>query len=257
MKQLRLLLIFIILGLRINAQNKLSFSFDVSPTLSYRNYKLIDYSQGNSIFPSGKFYYNKFRNLYDSIESPKYGFQISLNLSYNISNKFSILAGIQYKNIGTRYDITPLLAVFHYNETANYIFGEKPVIVYSKFHYIGIPVSLQYKVCSFNKLNILINAGSTIDFLISHEEGSELKTNPYTSQIANASDYSKVAININGGIKFSYPMNNHWDIDIMPLYTQYVTPNVKINLYTSDDLFLKFNQFNYHWTLKFEIKYRI
>ena len=256
MNRILLLITLTFFGIEISAQNKIHFSINVSPTLSGSNYKLKDYSKGNSEFSSGKDYYDKFKHLYDSIESSGYGFQVSLNLNYLLTDKFSLMIGVCYNNIGSKYKIAPIIGSSSIGGITQYIYDyNKKQTLSSKFHYMGVPISLQSKIFSFGNYSIGINAGSTLNILLSHE-GAELNSYPATSQVSKATSYSKIALNITGGINLSYSINNIWEVNITPQFVRYVTPNAKINLYSSNDLYFKAKQYNYYWGLSIGIKYK-
>jgi hypothetical protein len=257
MNRFLVLFISIIVGLRVYSQEKLFFSVDASPLLSYRTYKLIDYSSGNSTVQSGKVLYNDFKHYYDSIESPKYGYKISINIGYSLTDKLSVLSGIIYKKIG--YKTNSTLTSGQYNANGgilhHYSSNNDVLDLYSNLFYIGIPVGLQYKIYSVNKFDIGLSIGSSFDLLINHDtkdiDYPNIKPRDYYS------DYSNFAINIDAGVEFGYMINSKFEVYLMPHFADYITSNVKINYILSDDLYVKINQYNYYCDFKFGFRYKI
>ena len=71
------------------------------------------------------------------------------------------------------------------------------------------------------------------------------------------SEYSKIAVNIDAGVQLGYRINDKFEVYLMPHISDYITSNVKINLFVSNDLFVKINQYNYYGDIKLGIKYRL
>jgi len=258
LKRFTFLIFFTILGLNINAQSKLFISVDISPILSYRCYKIGDYSKETSTFPSGKVIFDAFKQQFDSIEESRPGFQVSFNLGYLITDKFSILAGFQYKNIGIN------MKPSYFRSGAYYIDGQSVPIYtsstygkqYTSFNYFGIPLNLQYKVFSFAKFNVGLNVGCSFDFLLSHKT-IDIKMGPSSVTKESYSSYPSIAMNLQGGIPIGYMINDKVEVFIMPQYATYLTPNVKFNLNVSNYFNCKINQYNIFGELKFGLKYKI
>ena len=260
LKRFTFFIFLTISGLNINAQSKLFVSVDVSPILSYRGYKVGDYSKETSTFPSGKVIFDTFKQQSDSIEESRHGFQVSFNLGYFITDKFSIQSGFQYKNIGINMKPT-------YFPTGAYIIDGQSVPIYTNsstneikqytsFNYFGLPLNLQYKVFSFAKFNVGLNVGCSFDFLLSHKT-IEIKMNRSSVTKESYSSYPSIAMSIQGGIPIGYMINDKFEVFIMPQYATYLTPNVKFNLNASNDFNCKINQYNIFGELKFGLKYRI
>ena len=256
MKRLLLLFISIILGFRIYSQDRFFVSFEASPIYSYRSYKLIDYSNGNSNFPSGKILYNDFKHYCDSIESPKFGYNFGFNIGYGLTDKFSIIIGIHYKKIGYKINMNFPVAHFVYNGYIQPIYSEyQKLDLYSNLYYIGIPIGFQYKVYSINRFNIGLNICSSLDLLIKHD--TKYLPSPNTKSKEDYSDYSKMAIDINGGIQLGYMINDKFEVYLMPHFSDYITSNVKVNAILTDDFFVKINQYNYYGDIIIGFKYKL
>jgi len=253
-----LLILLIIVGLKTNAQNKFSVSIDASPVLSYRSYTAGSYSPGTvGLLPSGKVIYDYFKHLNDSTESSKYGFQVSVKLGYHIANRLTILTGIQFKNIGVKNETTYPIAYYDVNGQPVQITGSNSVFKqHSNLYYLGIPLGLQLRLCSIKKFTFGLNLGTTLDFLISHKV-QELRLNPDSETKEDYSDYSSMPINWNAGMQIDYKINDRFYLFFSPQFTEYFTPNIKINASVSNDLYSKINQYNYFGEVKFGVTYKL
>jgi len=252
MKRLLLLLVLFILGLNNYSQGKIFVSLDASPTYSFRTYKLIDYSSGNSNLLSGKILYDSFKKYSDSTESPKFGFKISANIGYSINDKLVLTTGFHFNKIGYKIDKT--LRVAHFVVNGNIIssvYSDFKLDLYSNLYYFGIPIGIEYKICTFNKITLGLSIGSSIDFLVKHD------TKDLPDSKENYSEYSKIAVDINAGIQLGYIINDKFEVYLKPHFADYITPNVKINSTLSNDLFVKINQYNYYGDIIFGLKYRL
>jgi len=252
MKRILLLFVSITFGLEIYSQGKMFVSVDASPIYSYRAYRLMDYSSGNSNVPSGKVLYNYFKKYSDSTESPKFGYQISANLGYLITDKIVIMTGFHLNKIGYKIKKTFPVAHFVISDSIVTPYNDNTQInLYSNLYYFGIPIELQYKVYTISKFNIGLNIGGSINFLIKHV------TKDLPNSKENYSEYSKTAIDISAGIQLGYMINEKFEVYLMPHVSDYITSNVKINTTFSNDLFLKINQYNYYGDIKFGLKYKL
>jgi len=242
----------IFFGLNTYSQSKIYVSVDASPTYSFRSYKLMDYSTGNSNIPSGKVLYDYFKKYSDSIESPTVGYEMSVNIGYSITNKLALITGFHYNRIG--YKINKTIPVGHFISDGNIIssvYDNTKLDLYSNLYYLGIPLGLQYNVYTIGKFNLGLNIGGSIDFLLKHD------TRDVDNSKENYSEYPKITLDINAGIQLGYMINDKFEVYVMPQISDYITSNVKINWIESNDLSLKINQYNYYGDLKFGLKYRL
>jgi hypothetical protein len=216
----------------------------------------MDYSSGNSNVSSGKILYDNFKHFYDSIETPKYGYQIAINIGCGLTNKFSINTGIHFKNIGYKINMGLPVGRFDLNGYSTIIYSDnKRSDSYSNMDYIGIPLGLEYKAFSLGKFSMGFNIGSSVDLLIKHD--TKYVTYPDMKSRDDYSEYSKISIDLNLGIYIDYSINDKFEVYLVPHFTDYVTPNVKINTVLSNDLFVKINQYNYYGDIKFGLKYKL
>jgi len=253
MKQIKISVFFLFLGLSINAQNKFSISLEVAPTLSYRNNKFIDYSPDNPAYHSGKLMYERIMRQINLKESSKYGYQASLKLGYRITDYITIQTGIQYKNIGSNWDV-PIIDEYIHNEDLNIItYTGKRKTEYSSYYYIGVPINIGIKVISFNKFNIAIDAGYLLEFLDSHEFGRNLDIFNSIHTVNNP----KTTFNLNGGVRLGYNLNERFEVYLMPQFVQYFKPNSKVHYDLYGEYVYKFNQYYYYGTLNFGVKFKL
>ncbi|NOQ24982.1 MAG: outer membrane beta-barrel protein [Bacteroidales bacterium] len=256
MNRLLLLLTLTFFVLKLSSQNKYFISIEASPVLSYRSNILADYSSETIENPSGSFIFDNFEKNYDSIESSKLGYQISLNLGYNITDKISIHTGIKFKNIGLKTEFKAPIGIYESDISVIVPDYDFTIEQYSNIYYLGVPINLAYKVYSKNKFNLNLNLGGTVDFLLSYDSPKNtIYSTTATEQ--DFSEYSSITLNINGGIQISYSINDKFNLYIMPEYTRYLTPNIKFNIDVSDEIYAKINQYHYFGDLKIGLQYKL
>ncbi len=253
MKQIKLLTIFLFLGLNLRAQSKFSISFEAAPTLSYRSNQFIDYSRDNPAYHSGEREYERILKQINLTESPKYCYQASLKLGYRITERITLQAGIQYKNIGSSWDV-PIIDEYIHTGGLNIItYTGKRKTEYSSYYYIGVPINIGLRIISFNKFNIAIDAGYSLEFLDSHEFGRNLNIINTINTVKNP----KTTFNVNGGIRLGYNLNERFEVYVMPQFVRYFKPNSRIYMDFIGEYVYRFNQYYYFGALNFGVKFNL
>ena len=255
MNRILLIVLIVILKQNVYSQNKFYTSIEVSPLLSYRSYKLTDYNPESQSTPSGKEIFNYFENVYDSIESSKYGYQVAINIGYFFTNRLFLQSGIQYKNIGLElnqsfptgnYEIGNLVLPIN-NESSEYK-------LFSKNIYIGIPLTMNYKVLSVKNFDLNLSIGGTFDFLVFHKT-EEARFSQSSSTREDYAKYPLLNINMIGGVLLNYNLTDRIKIYLNPMFSKYLTPNVKYNFELSDDFYANVNQYYYFGEIKVGLSY--
>lgn len=252
MKRLLLVFLFFIFSVTIYSQRKLFVSIDASPTYSFRTYKLVDYSSGSATLPSGKVLNDKFLNNSDSIESPKFGYQIAVNIGYQLTDKFVLITGCHFVKIGNKIEgrLPSVQYVVEDNIISSLKYGPK-LDLYSDFYYLGIPISLQYKAYTISKFKIGLEVGGSIDYLVDHD------SRHLSNSKEDYSTYPQIDLSIHAGLQLGYTINDKFEVYMLPQFTHYITPNEKIDETLSNDFFVKINQYNYYSAIKVGLKYQL
>ena len=231
--------------------------FDASPLYSFRSYVVKDYNDPTDDFPSGKLIFQYFNKFYDEKENPRMGFDFTAGINYTPKKWLELGSGIGFKIIGESVEYFPLISRFEYSEQLEQLIVLNDTVQkteYNTYQYLKLPFDIQWIIIRKEKLSMGIILGTDLDILIK----SKLMNHFPDTQVDlkySYSDFSKVALNIHGGIQADLKLWNNTKLFISPQFERYITPNAIYNIGTDSDFYCRINQYNYYGQIKLGLKY--
>lgn len=260
MNRLLIIGLLILISTKTYSQRKYDIEFYGGPLYSYRIYKSLNYVD-HSLSPAyrqGKDYFdNVFKLEINQLEKPIILYTAGFKVSRELTNKVNIQLGLEYTSVGEEADYG-LSPVYKYVDWAgvqlptlsseNYHF----VMTY-RYNYFAVPASIRYKLCLFNKIEIVPSIGMSLDFLINKKVNNISEDNEIS--IASKFDYSNHEFNsfscaISTGIEFNYSISNKLKFFISPYFKQYILPNEtlmpRLHITGGDTFYFdKINKYNF------------
>jgi len=186
--------------------SKLQFGFNISPDMCYRTLVNSDGSQSSEMIKA-------FR---DTIEAPKFGFTVGMNVSYQVKENWSVEAGIHYSNKGFQTQKRHIYYVDPNQPIPDPIYHMKFV---DNFHCIDIPLKFNY-IRGSQKLRFIGSVGLTSNILVSHQQKMFIYYPDQTEkQLApNQFDYSSFNISPTLSLGVDYKVNSYSSLRIEPTF---------------------------------------
>lgn len=149
--------------------------------------------------------------------------------SFNVTPKLQIETGLIYTYLSSETT----------NKAQGFINSEKV-----QFHYLGVPVNLNYTLLSVNKLNIFVTAGAMIEKDINgkikyNEEkniASEMNSG-YTNEASSKINQENPQFSLAGGVGINYPIYNKTNLFAKIGGRYYINANNEYKTYYSDEKF--------------------
>ena len=149
--------------------------------------------------------------------------------SFNVTPKLQIETGLIYTYLSSETT----------NKAQGFINSEKV-----QFHYLGVPVNLNYTLLSVNKLNIFVTAGAMIEKDINgkikyNEEkniASEMNSG-YTNEGSSKINQENPQFSLAGGVGINYPIYNKTNLFAKIGGRYYINANNEYKTYYSDEKF--------------------
>lgn len=249
-------LVIIFLGFNLYSQSKIDYFFEISPNYNYRSYKEIESNSDSTLFGNEDMIYKSFSSTYTSAEKPGYGFGFTAGIDYHLNSRLNLNIGLGYKKsvmkITEKYPIDPypLDVTIDMSDDFSETF-------YHSFHYLVIPLELQYSPWIKGKFKFGFLLGSDVDLYLDKNYRNDKISSLEESKYEYAS-ISKICFDIHGGFKLSYDISKSIRFYISPEFAKYVMPNLKYDIQipsplTDENLFSKINQYNYSAKINFGI----
>jgi hypothetical protein len=179
-------------------KNKFNLGLSFSPDYNYRVIK----AAGADAW---------MKEIYDTLEVPKFGYSFGANLFFNINEKFFIGTGVFFADRGEK--------------TKNY--NVEPVSNYSNhYYYLEVPAKAQYYLLA-GKVKFFISAGFSANiFLGGH---STVKPFGYSGAgdpvVYRASkNTSRLGLSTVLGLGLDCPVSHRWYIRLEPTFKRALTP---------------------------------
>jgi hypothetical protein len=234
-----------------------------TPLYSYRIYKSKNYLDPNliSLYKKGKDYFNDvFKDEVDNLEKPKYGYLFGLRATLNVSKKLFLQTGIEYSSIGEKQDfgLKPLYKYIEWDGHQILMPSDEyyHLLMTYSYNYMSFPVSIKYKLYTFNKIEIIPAIGLSFDFLLYKQVYNTSDNNEISiaSKFESSThEFRKICSAILFGLEFNYCISNRFHLYIAPNLKQYYLPNEIITpkLYIGGEsyIFDKINKYNYTFGL--------
>lgn len=149
--------------------------------------------------------------------------------SFNVTPKLQIETGLIYTYLSSETT----------NKAQGFINAEKV-----QFHYLGVPINLNYTLLSVNKLNLFVTAGAMIEKDINgkikyNEEkniASEMNSG-YTNEASSKINQENPQFSLTGGVGINYPIYNKTNLFAKIGGRYYINANNEYKTYYSDEKF--------------------
>lgn len=210
-------------------------------------------------YRQGKDYFeNVFKPETNQLEKPIILYSAGFKFSRELTNKVNVQLGLEYTSVGEEADYG-LSPVYKYVDWGGGV--QLPTLSSENYHlvmtyrynYFAVPVSIRYKLCSFNKIEIVPSIGMSLDFLINKKVNNTSKDNEIS--IASKFDYSNHEFNnfscaISTGIELNYSISSKLKFYISPNFKHYILPNEtvmpRLHITGGDTFYFdKINKYNF------------
>lgn len=271
MKKLATALLILFLGISYSySQKTIDFEIYGAPLDSYRFYKSKDYVDPNLNYPNkGADYFDKeFKDVIDDIEKPVAGFLFGIKASQQLTEKFSLQAGLEYSSIGEKanYGLKHLYEQVNINGEQTYLPSTESyhlIMIYT-YNYLSVPISVKYNMLTFKNFSLAPSVGLSFDFLLNKQVDNTSENNLIS--VASKLDFEdhkfkSLSGAINLGLELNYSLTDKLQIYVLPNYKQYFTPNERLlaeyHVIGGETYILdKINKYNYFFGLNFGLRLR-
>lgn len=249
-------LFFILISVCTFGQSSLKLFFEVSPNYGYRSFKINkDNNEKVKLIPAESIY-NILVDFSDSLESAKSGVSIVLGVSYKKSKRINLKTGIGYKNIGEKISYKEIIGRYEAGNMIIPIYGDNLVSENKTYHYITLPLNVQFDLLNKERWSWGIEAGLNFDIFLKQK-----KTN---YEVMFKSDYYRkyieapsLAAVINFGFFINYKLNERINLYLTPSFGKNITPNLKYDIHIEGKSYLKYSQYQYYGEVKVGLNYKI
>jgi hypothetical protein len=231
-------------------QSRLSYSIDIAPIYSFRDYTIDKYSKATDIFHSGKRIFNQAEEFYKENEKSSFGFGFSIGVNYNISDKIIIRSGLGYKTIKEK--LTFLTPPNYSNRMELHYSSESEIT--NQLNYLSLPIDFQYKLFKSNKISLGLVIGPDFDLLLSYNLKHYTVINSDNLKF-DSPQVSNIAVNIKCGFLLDYQFHNNFSFFFQPEFAKYITPNIRYDIQHSDNYYCQINRYDYYIQGRFGLKF--
>ncbi len=171
---------------------------------------------------------------FEKLQIGKFGYSTGVNLSYNVSNRFGLEAGIQYSNKGFA---TEKMDLFfgdqidpRYGFTYDSISGSTPSGAQSlySYHYLDIPLRA-YWIVGEKRMKFIASLGVTTNILLKATQTFKIKYDNGDTEVKTTEqsyDYRAINISPTASVGIVYRLSNSFDLRLEPTFRYGV---IKIN----------------------------
>jgi len=150
---------------------------------------------------------------------PKFGFCVGLNTFININSFSGIETGIWYMNMGVQRKWEQTQSGYYWNGN-NYIQADSRVKQIDDFHYIGIPLKVNFTVGK-GKVRFLAGIGLAVNFLAKSTVTFIIKSDAFATErrtIDSNNGYSGLNIMPLAEAGIDYKINNRMNLKVSPSF---------------------------------------
>ena len=214
--------------------NHFSIGVNFSPDYCYRTLTKNNKSLSHDQWTNAK-------RIQDSIDRPKFGYTIGINLRLQLHKKVSIETGFQYSEkgyktipISTFYDPNPPFSIVIATNNINYDYFDLPLKVNFSF--------LEKRIQIATSAGLIFNVLRQVSVKINPEPPSTFKT----KTIIDHYDYNKLNISALASVGLKFKLNKRMDLQL--------EPNFRYGLLNTDS---KSFQTNHLWSAGLNLGYYI
>jgi opacity protein-like surface antigen len=200
-KIISIILLLLTLGAYSQTQDSISYSkfdmgFTYSPEYSYRVLKT---NATDSWM----------KDAYDTLEVPKYGYTLGLQIIYHVNKNLFIGSGILFANRGEKTKKYPVLPINNYT---------------NHYYYVDVPVKANYYLIN-KKLKLFLTAGASVNVYVSDKTTTDVGNSAGKKETIDTKlDFSKVNFAFVGGLGIDCPVTDRWYFKLEPSYRRSITP---------------------------------
>ncbi len=155
-----------------------------------------------------------------------FSYGVNSQLGFELSNRFTLYAGLGvYKQTLKQhfeYDSTVLVyeSIFGRYNNLNGLNDDEEHHVVNNSYFLQIPLRLSYKLWEYNKFDLQVSGGVTMNFLLSSKttNSSNLKL------IEQGSKLPSYFFNYDVGLGANYQLNNNYALSISPFFRKSLAP---------------------------------
>jgi len=241
MKRIIFEVVFLLLMTRLLCQEKVSYSFQITPIIS-KSFLNSNKDSVIHLISSKDYIHNRY-----NLDIPLVGYKISLNINYKLNYRIEIYSGLNYTHQRITHSFVFPIAKYIVVDGQSYTVTGFYGTFYSSYHYISIPIGVQMNILKINKNSLSIGNSYSIDYLVGSKDIKPILSTPtYYERYFEAKNFCLAG---NLGIQYEFLYNESVSLYIRPNFNLNLTPN----LVDRDAI----NQFNYYIGIDFGIRFHL
>ncbi len=158
----------------------------------------------------------------DTLEIPKFGYTVSVNILYKIKNNIKIEGAILYSNFGEKTKKYVL------NNSNSADLPANSSFLYN-YRYLGLPLKINYYFYT-KKIKLYATVGLSTNVFLSKKITSVLEYMNLDTKKSNSiskNGFSKINFLVIAGLGINYSISNKFDIKVEPIYKRSINTIIK------------------------------